>query len=1330
MATIVLSVVGSTIGTAVGGPLGGRIGGAIGAYVGGRIDQALFGPGDFNSEVHGPRLNSINTTGSTEGAAINRLYGRMRVNGQIIWASRFEEQVTTTTTSSGGGKGGGPSSSQTTTTYSYYLSWAVALCEGNEKASIGRVWADGRLLDLSNITYRFYPGTDDQSPDSLIQTVEGTDNVPAFRGVAYIVFERLPLAEFGNRMPQITVELVKPILSTDPDKLENALRGVNLIPASGEFVYATEPYVKDDGYGNSVAENIHRQRDTADVIVALDDLERELPNVDTVNLVVSWFGDDLRCASCSITPKVELADKATIPANWQVNGIVRADAGVVSVDGENRPVYGGTPSDDSVVQIIQELKSRGFRVCFYPFILMDIPGGNSLPNPYSANAASTGQDAFPWRGRITVSPAIGETGTVDKTGTASTQIDSLFGSCAASDLTVSGTAVSYTGASPSDFGLRRMVLHYAKLCAAAGGVDAFFIGSEMVQITRARSSSSVFPGVAKFVTLASDVAAIFTAAGQSSTLVSYAANWDEYHSHRPDDGSGDVYFNMDALWESSDIDFIGIDFYAPISDWRNGKDHLDYDATNGPTKIYDIDYLKSQIEGGEFFDYYYASDSDRDAQIRTPMTDTVYGKPWVFANKNIRAWWSNTHYNRPAGVESGTPTSYTNSTKPIWFSEFGCPAVDKGTNQPNVFYDPKSAESAFPYYSNGSRDDFIQRCYYQAMVSYWRDNGGSMIDEANMLAWTWDARPYPAYPLRSDFWSDGANYKFGHWLNGRVGVSTLAELVEEICGFVGFTASDLDLAGLSGSNAVIAGYLIDNIMSPRDMLAPLSQGFLFDSFESEGKVTFVLRGDTTFIDITLDDLVSEGDSNPGGYQLTRTKETDLPKAAKVTFIDSENAYQPGSTQGLKLVGDSQNIYSLQLPIVLEQDYARALADVIVQENWAARETATMSLPPSLARLDPGDGISIVIGTRELFLRISKINRGPFLRLELAACEPTVYDTLDFSGRGALSQEISVFGRSVVRFIDLPLVTGQEERPWAPRVAGYQNPFPSAINVYRDIAGSLELMASINKASVHGQLNSDLYSNRAWCWDRANELVVDLYDVEATIESVTEEEVLAGKNAVAVQNADGNWEVIQFATATLIAPGRYTLTDLLRGQLGTETEMRDPVAAGAAVVFLDPQLLFALQLPIDQKFLTYEYSYGPAELPTSSVFYKQETLAFQAVGLLPYAPTRLWVVRTVADGGVTFTWQRRTRFNGDDFDADDVPLNEEFEKYDFEIYADDTYATLLHSELDLTSPTFFYSAAAQTSDFGGVQTQFSVRVYQKSASVGRGRKAEETIYTGI
>src|SRR5690606_288277 len=145
------------------------------------------------------------------------------------------------------------------------------------------------------------------------------------------------------------------------------------------------------------------------------------PAGESVSLVVAWFGNGLRAGNCTIKPGVEVATKVTSPKVWTVNGVARATAHLVSRDAENRPVYGGTPADFAVVQAIREMKARGLRVTLYPFILMDVPPHNSLPNPYSDNASEAGQPAFPWRGRITCSPAAGYAGSVDKTAAAASQ---------------------------------------------------------------------------------------------------------------------------------------------------------------------------------------------------------------------------------------------------------------------------------------------------------------------------------------------------------------------------------------------------------------------------------------------------------------------------------------------------------------------------------------------------------------------------------------------------------------------------------------------------------------------------------------------------------------------------------------------------------------------------------------------------------------------------------------------------------------------------------------------------------------------------------------------
>ncbi len=401
------------------------------------------------------------------------------------------------------------------------------------------------------------------------------------------------------------------------------------IQSSGEFTYATQAIRKTDG-GATVPENMNALAASTDMVEALDRLQAMAPAIESVSLVVAWVGDDLRAGSCKVRPGVEVSVKSTSPASWSVNGVSRGDAFLVSRDDQDRPVYGGTPSDFAVVRAIQEMKARGLRVTFYPFILMDVPPGNTLPNQYSDNAAETGQPAFPWRGRITCSPAAGFAGTVDKTATAAAQVAALFGAATPANFSVSGESVSWIG-TPGDWGLRRIVLHYAHLCAAAGGVDAFLIGTEMPVLTTIRSGASTYPAVQAYRDLLADVRSILGA----GTRIGYAADWSEYFGHQPGDGSDDVFFHLDPLWADPEIDFVGIDNYMQLSDWRDGFEHAD--AAEGWRAIYDRAYLQTNIAGGEGFNWFYASAADRSAQVRTSITDGAAAKPWVFRYKDLRA---------------------------------------------------------------------------------------------------------------------------------------------------------------------------------------------------------------------------------------------------------------------------------------------------------------------------------------------------------------------------------------------------------------------------------------------------------------------------------------------------------------------------------------------------------------------------------------------------------------------------------------------------------------------------------------------------------------------
>ncbi|OYX81505.1 MAG: hypothetical protein B7Y75_07140, partial [Azorhizobium sp. 35-67-5] len=338
--TLLLGAAGSVIGGALFGPIGAIAGRALGALGGAMIDQTLLG-GSRTTTTTGSRLASLDVMTSSPGASVPRIYGRARLGGQVIWATQLEEVVSVQTTRAGGKSTSQSAQKTTTISYLYYASFALALCEG-PISRIGRIWADGKPLDLTAVTLRTYLGTPDQPPDPWIEAKQGAGNTPAYRGLAYVVFERLPLANFGNRLPQITVAAQRSIR-----QLEAQIRAVTLIPGATEFGYEPRLVQKVVGAGAYAPENRHAASAGTDLAASLDQLQAQCPNVRRVSLVVTWFGSDLRAGVCRVEPKVERADKWTAGAEWVVAGLPRSDVVTVSWIG-GAAAYGGTPSDESV----------------------------------------------------------------------------------------------------------------------------------------------------------------------------------------------------------------------------------------------------------------------------------------------------------------------------------------------------------------------------------------------------------------------------------------------------------------------------------------------------------------------------------------------------------------------------------------------------------------------------------------------------------------------------------------------------------------------------------------------------------------------------------------------------------------------------------------------------------------------------------------------------------------------------------------------------------------------------------------------------------------------
>lgn len=1292
MATIILGAAGAALGSGFGGAIAGLsgavIGRAVGATVGRVLDQRVLGSGSDPVEVG--RLDRLSIMSAGEGGRIARTWGRMRLPGQIIWASDFRE----TKRRSGSGKG---APQPRAIHFSYTVSLAIALCEG-EILGVGRIWADGKELPEKSLDIRVYSGSESQLPDPLISAEYGLNDAPAFRGTAYVVLENLSLEQFGNRVPLFSFEVLRkaqPKKYVQANTYQDMIKAVAVIPGTGECALATKKVTVRSVFGDREVLNVNSLSEEPDFKQSITQLDRELPLVEAVSLVVSWFGNDLRCGQCTVKPKTSLSvpQDAIVSQPIRLGGIeAHLCDRVPEVDG--RPIYGGTPSDESILQAIEFLKASGKDVMFYPFILMEQLSGNTLSDPYSDNQT---QPALPWRGRITLNKAPGSSGSSDGTPAAEQEVQAFFGNAQPSDFAVNGRRVTYSG--PAGWGYRRFVLHNAYLCLVAGGVESFCIGSEMRGLTTIMGANHTFPAVDALIALAQDVRSILGPA----VKISYASDWSEYFGlHRGED----VFFHLDKLWGSPVIDFIGIDNYMPISDWRNTPDHVD--AHWG--SIYDLEYLKSNIQGGEGYDWYYDGAEARTAQLRSVIRDDSHGEHWIYRYKDIRNWWGEHHHQRVDGIRQTLPTDWIPRSKPIRFTEYGCASVDKGTNEPNKFQDVRSSESGLPIFSTGKKDDYIQLQYYRAINQFWGSEGnnplsteysGRMIDLSHCYAWAWDSRPFPDFPRNESLWDDGRNWNRGHWLNGRSMLQPLDAVIEEICATAGIEAVDTGQL-----HAGVLGYAEQQLGTARGAVQPLSMVYGFDAIEKDGHLSFLSRGSTGRRVIDADYTVADADGG-GGVQETRLGDGEVTNHVRLGFVSASGAFEERMIEQNDTRAIRENSAYSEFVGMLHEDLASAVGRRWLIESEAGRNTLALHLPRSALGIDAGT----VINFRDADYRVDRVEIGDSLLLEATQIDPTAYDLKEIPTDVPNWNGFQYSAPVKTVFMDIPSVSASLQIH-APHAITMGKSWSGSVGVWQGIQDAdYHLINTIDEPSTAGFTETDLARGKTGLIDVHSALSVRL--LSGSLESCTKSALLSGKNLAAIgDGSPGRWEIIQFQTAELTGSGKYRLTGLIRNQLGSDGTSEEVWPVGSTFVLLEEN---AVRLNLADTFRNVEIDLRTGDASKGPISDETDFLrtSFTGNGLRPYSVCHFRSALSFS-GDINMTWVRRTRLGGDDWTGLDVPLSEEREAYQLHIR---NGAGNVVRRADLPSPSFTYTAGHRASD--GIVSDFSVEIAQISATYGAG-----------
>ena len=1110
----ILSSIGGSIGKYFGGGILSTIGRYAGKRIGNYLDKQWFSRSKTRVKFTNAR-DSFHIAKAEYGQSIPLVFGRMRVPGQIIWIKQVTPHRHANTTSKYFKKNHFTLHTRHVD-WSYNLTFAMAICEG-EISEISRVWLGDKLIDLSQYQFKLYKGDEEQMPDPVISE-KSEEAIPAYRGLAYIVFYELPLADFDDVVPIFSFEVTRKASLNQDTSVEDLVKSITMIPGSGEYVYDTviQQKIILAKFGSEICRepiNSHNHYNIANSLHSLDQLQMTCQNIEWISPVVCWFGNNVDAKDCIIKPGFEFnQEDICYTEEWHVGHYTRDNAHQVSRDEHRNPHYGGSVNDASVVRYLVEIKRRNLNIMFYPMFFLDIP-------------------RKPWRGRVTSAPEY---------------IRNFF---------------------RREHGYNEFILHYAHL--VKDHVDGFVIGSELIGLTRVREGDK-FPAVDELVELARMVKEVVG----PNVIVTYAADWSEYHHA---DGG---WFNLDPLWASPNIDVVGIDAYFPV--------------TRANCTTITPEEIAEGWRSGEGYDYYV---DERDGS-QHPLEPK-------YAWKNLRYWWENTHQNPHGGNSAWQPRS-----KPIWFTEFGFPSIDKATNQPNVFFDPECIDGGIPRHSTGDIDFSVQRKAIRAFLEYWKTQ--EYIGQ--MFLWTWDARPYPAWP-HMKVWRDGRLWEKGHWVNNKFGSSNVASIVLEISARCG-----IDIAHIEADSVdePVEGMLLSNEITALNAINILRAAHFFDICANDGKkISFIKRGYKQEINVNVESCIKLSDNS-------FIEEIEIPQDIALNkidlyFMDQHKNYETNYVY----VNNEQTSYSskakLRLPLAMSQDDAKRVGHLILSNAAIEDRVIKFVLSESDLRLKPADFVIFQNTDKKYSIRIIEVHIENGLSMVTAIIDSR------FCYLGApvtqnmqlLPNEYNTERNLVV--LDLPFMLGETDEPY---IAVYLQNNNEAPLYTKMLDPNWNHVANLIPTKAIGKL---LRFDNA---EQANIFMIDERS-EISVSADAMEEYISNDWQYAMVGG----ELISFRKLEKIAGKMYKISQLARGQMGTEDSMNGHVE-GEDFVILNTEFNI---LPVSANLTGQQVEFKSCDIEKSLIYQNKA----QAL-ITPYV-TR----QEIVDNDLCLKWILRSK-NAEDW----------------------------------------------------------------------------------
>lgn len=567
----------------------------------------------------------------------------------------------------------------------------------------------------------------------------------------------------------------------------------------------------------------------------------------------------------------------------------------------------------------------------------------------------------------------------------------------------------------------------------------------------------------------------------------------------------------------------------------------------------------------------------------------------------------------------------------------------------------------------------------------------------------------------------------GPWvifLDRRVpGSVSVASIVSDICARCGLDAEEIDVTDLE--ERTVSGYAVTRPSPGRGIIEPLREVAFFDQVESDGKLKYPARGAAIALTLVEDDLGAHyaEEERPPLATTAKAQDVELPRRIRLQYIAETRDYDTGDAPSpTRITSAAVNEVDIQVPVSITDDQAMRAAEVLWADAWGSRWSHEIALDVSFLALDPTDVIALPIDGRVYRARIVSIDdaAGFLRRMTLVRDDDGRYTSTRVADPPQRPRvTVTAYSTTTLLLLDLPALRDSDSDAGIYAVAFPTNPARtwSGAVIHRSVDGgaSYSQVGSVVSSGIVGQLAEALPPGISTTWDYENVIEVDM--LSGTLESRTEEAVLNGANAAAI-GAHGRWEIVQFLTATQVSDTRWQLSGLLRGRRATEHNI-DTSAEGDYFVMLSAGGVVRLPLQISE--IGAARIYRAVTFGTSAAEATGQSFTGQGEALRPFSPVHIH--GTYSAGDLIIEWTRRGRLGQELRSGADIPLSEESEAYDVDIIAPGSSPETAVRTLEASTTTATYTAAEQAADGFTGGDPIMVRVYQISATVGRGTPGE-------